>query len=92
MKKLIIVVIILFLMICTGCPMGYDPSSRALGQPSLPKICLYVEGCLLHICRSKVSSNHLQPKQLAITVTADGTDYIIAPLATLELKEEGTDD
>lgn len=32
------------------------------------------------------------PNNYAITVTADGIDYVIAPLATLELKEEGTDD
>ena len=32
------------------------------------------------------------PNNYAITVTSDGIDYVIAPLATLELKEEGTDD
>lgn len=28
------------------------------------------------------------PNNYSITVTADGTDYIIAPLGTLELKED----
>ena len=29
---------------------------------------------------------------ITITVTADGIDYVIAPLATLELKEDGTNE
>ena len=43
-------------------------------------------------CNALLPAEIYNPNNYAITVTADGTDYIIAPLATLELKEEGTDD
>ena len=91
MKKLIIVVIILFLMICTGCPMGYDPPAEP--RATITSQYLFVCEGVLHICRSKVSSNHLQPQQLRHHGHADGTDYIIAPLkATGTQGGEGQND
>lgn len=43
-------------------------------------------------CNALLPAEIYNPKNYAITVMADGTDCIIAPLGTLELKEEGTDD
>ena len=43
-------------------------------------------------CNALLPAEIYNPNNYAITVTSDGIDYVIAPLATLELKEEGTDD
>jgi hypothetical protein len=39
-------------------------------------------------CKALLPTEIYNPNNYAITVTADGTDYIIAPLGTLELKED----
>jgi len=39
-------------------------------------------------CNALLPAEIYNPNNYAITVTADGTDYIIAPLGTLELKED----
>jgi hypothetical protein len=39
-------------------------------------------------CKAYLPVAVYNPNNYTITVTADGTDYIIAPLGTLELKED----
>jgi len=39
-------------------------------------------------CNALLPAEIYNPNNYAITVTADGIDYVIAPLATLELKED----
>ena len=76
MKKLIIVVIILFLMICTGCPMGYDPSAEP--RATITSQDLFVCGgvsCIYAEVRYPVTIYN--PNNYEITITCRETDYPI---------------
>lgn len=74
-------------MICTGCPMGYDPPAEP--RATITSQDLFVcEGVSCIYAEVRYPVTIYNPNNYAITVTADGTDYIIAPLGTLELKED----
>lgn len=77
MKKLIIVVIILFLMLFTGCPMGYDPP----GEPTA-----IISSQDLFVCNgiSRIYANVrypatiYNPNNYEITIMCEGIEHTIA--------------
>lgn len=86
MKKLAVVMLLLMLISCDG-RLYYYP-------PKVPSV--HITSSYLFVCEKTIALEFIatipteiyNPNNYAITVTADGTDYIIAPLGTLELKED----
>lgn len=61
--------------------------TRQFAQVTSPHLFTY-NGRVCIACKALLPTEIYNPNNYAITVTADGTDYIIAPLGTLELKED----
>jgi len=90
MKKIII---ILAVFVFLGCNLGYDYDPWFCGVVAISSESVFsIDNELYLSTSSYLPVTIYNPNNYAITVTADGIDYVIAPLATLELKEDGTNE
>ena len=85
------VFIILFILLFIGCSYDYDPWFRGVVAISSESV-FSIDNELYLSTSSYLPVTIYNPNNYTITVTADGIDYVIAPLATLELKEDGTNE
>jgi hypothetical protein len=65
----------------------YEEDTRQYAYVTSANLFVY-KGRSCIACKALLPAEIYNPNNYAITVTADGTDYIIAPLGTLELKED----
>lgn len=85
MKKIILCLLVLSLV---SCSYDYDPWFCGVVAISSESV-FSIDNELYLSTSSYLPVTIYNPNNYEITVTADGTDYTIAPLATLELKEDG---
>lgn len=86
MKKLCIVALVVLLMLVSCAYDSYPPCAY---EHEIFSSHLFIhKGVARNRVYSRLPTTVYNPYNYPITVTADGIDYVIAPLATLELKEE----
>jgi hypothetical protein len=84
MKRIVLILLVIFLSSCS-----YDMMHTQYEYMSISSNSLFVIGGKAYTSYGgNLPITIYNPNNYAITVTADGTDYIIAPLGTLELKED----
>ena len=87
MKELKVIFVVLVLLACIGCTMGYYPSGNSTGIVTSQDL-FVCEGVSCIYAEVRYPVTIYNPNNYIITVTSDGIDYVIAPLAALELKED----
>ncbi len=88
MKKIILCLLLLSLV---SCSYDYDPWFRGVVAISSESV-FSIDNELYLSTSSYLPVTIYNPNNYAITVTADGTDYTIAPLETQDLKEKVSKD
>lgn len=90
MRTIITILLTIMLLFVTGCEFRYDVPEYTRPSPVSVHIesgsIFSVNGNLYLSTTQYLPVTIYNPNNYAITVTADGTDYTIAPLETLDFK------
>jgi len=96
MRIITTILLAIILLFVTGCEFRYDVPEYTGSHPMSVYIqsdsVFSVSGNLYLATMQDLPVTIYNPNNYAITVTADGTDYTIAPLETLDLKEKVSKD
>lgn len=86
MKRILVLTILIIWLLASCAYDHYPPEQRPVSITS--ESVFVVNGKAYTLYANRIPITIYNPNNYAITVTADGIDYVIAPLATLELKED----